>query len=201
VRRKSLSYQIHRVVFLIVTGAVFLYAAASWLNAAEAPLAGAPKYMGATACASSSCHGGAGRDQNQFLVWSLRDFHAQRPLATLTMARSKQIADALQIRDPAADKRCTSCHSPLRDVPVALQGASFNAGEAVSCESCHGAAEHWLRSHTRADYSYADRVASGMRDLKNLYVRANTCIACHQTLAAPLRTAGHPELIFELDGQ
>jgi hypothetical protein len=40
-----------------------------------------------------------------------------------------------------------------------------------------------------------------MRDLKNLYVRANTCAACHQTVALPLIKAGHPELIFELDGQ
>jgi hypothetical protein len=40
-----------------------------------------------------------------------------------------------------------------------------------------------------------------MRDLKNPYVRANTCVACHQTLESPLRKAGHPELIFELDGQ
>jgi len=40
-----------------------------------------------------------------------------------------------------------------------------------------------------------------MRDLKNLYVRANTCVACHQTVATPLLKAGHPELIFELDGQ
>ena len=40
-----------------------------------------------------------------------------------------------------------------------------------------------------------------MRDLKNLYVRANTCVACHQTVSQPLLKAGHPELIFELDGQ
>jgi len=40
-----------------------------------------------------------------------------------------------------------------------------------------------------------------MRDLKNLYVRANTCVACHQNVDADLLQAGHPELIFELDGQ
>jgi len=40
-----------------------------------------------------------------------------------------------------------------------------------------------------------------MRDLQNLYVRANTCVACHQTVAQPLLQAGHPELIFEMDGQ
>ena len=197
-RRKSLSYQI--ITISIVTTAIFLYAAAH-LQGAETVLDAAPKYLGAVSCASSGCHGGGGHNQNQFLVWSLRDFHSQRPFATLTTARSKQIADALQIKDPATDNRCTSCHSPLHEVPAALRGAAFKGSEAVSCESCHGPAEHWLRSHTRPDYSHADRVAAGMRDLKNLYVRANTCIACHQTVAPPLLRAGHPELIFELDGQ
>ena len=40
-----------------------------------------------------------------------------------------------------------------------------------------------------------------MRDLKNLYVRANSCVACHQNVSSNLLAAGHPELIFELDGQ
>jgi hypothetical protein len=40
-----------------------------------------------------------------------------------------------------------------------------------------------------------------MRDLQNLYVRANTCVACHQNVDADILKAGHPELIFELDGQ
>ena len=198
-RRKSLSYQI--ITISIVTKALFLYATAPHLQGAETVPHAAPKYLGAVSCASSGCHGGGGHNQNQFLVWSLRDFHAQRPFATLTTARSKQIADALQIKDPTADNRCTSCHSPLHEVPAALRGAGFKVSEAVSCESCHGPAEHWLRSHTRPDYSHADRVAAGMRDLKSLYVRANTCIACHQTVAQPVLRAGHPELIFELDGQ
>jgi len=199
VRRKSLSYQI--ITIFIVTTVLFLYATDHHLQGAETVFNAAPKYLGAASCASSGCHGGGGHYQNQFLVWSLRDFHSQRPFATLTTARSKQIADALQIKDPAADNRCTSCHSPLHEVPPALRGAAFKLSEAVSCESCHGPSEHWLRSHTRPDYSHADRVAAGMRDWRNLYVRANTCIACHQIVPPPLLRAGHPELIFELDGQ
>jgi len=51
------------------------------------------------------------------------------------------------------------------------------------------------------------RVSAGMRDLKSFYVRANTCVACHQNLdpdiikARDLIRAGHPELTFELDRQ
>lgn len=40
-----------------------------------------------------------------------------------------------------------------------------------------------------------------MRDLKNLYVRANACVACHQNLSPELLKAGHPDLFFELDSQ
>jgi hypothetical protein len=160
-----------------------------------------PKFLGAASCANSSCHGGGGEKQNQFLVWSLRDFHSQRPAATLATARAKQIADALEIKDPTADVRCTVCHAPLHEVPENLRGEDSKISEGVSCESCHGPAENWLRSHTRKDYSRADRTAAGMRDLQNLYVRANTCVACHQNVDADILKAGHPELIFELDGQ
>jgi hypothetical protein len=159
------------------------------------------KFLGANSCSSSSCHGGGGADQNQFLVWSLKDFHSQRPVATLATARSKQIADALNIKDATADARCTVCHAPLNRVPENLRGENFKVSEGVSCESCHGPAENWIRSHTRTDYTRADRTAAGLRDLQNLYVRANVCVACHQNVDADILKAGHPELIFELDGQ
>jgi hypothetical protein len=45
------------------------------------------------------------------------------------------------------------------------------------------------------------RVTAGMRDLKSFYVRANTCVACHQNLDSDILKAGHPELTFELDRQ
>ena len=174
-----------------------IFLAAGPVRGADTPA----KFLGANSCASTGCHGGGGHDQNQFLIWSLKDFHSQRPVATLTTARAKQIADALDIKDAMADMRCTSCHAPLNGVPENMRGPNFQVSEGVSCESCHGPAENWLRSHTRKDYARADRTAAGLRDLQNLYVRANTCVACHQVLSEPLVKAGHPELIFELDGQ
>ena len=79
--------------------------------------------------------------------------------------------------------------------------ATAHADEGVSCENCHGAAEPWLRGHTRTDWTYATRVSAGMHDLRNLYVRANACVACHQNVEAVILKAGHPELVFELDSQ
>ena len=160
-----------------------------------------PKFLGAQSCSSSSCHGGAADNRNQYLVWSTRDFHHLRPYATLETARSERIAEVLRIARPAQDQRCTVCHAPLQTVPAGQLRQDARITEGISCESCHGPGEHWLRPHTRPDWSHEDRVHAGMRDLRSLYVRANTCVACHQNVDADLQLAGHPELIFELDGQ
>lgn len=161
----------------------------------------APKFLGSQSCASSGCHGGAGEKSKQYTIWSQRDYHFQRPVATLTTARSERIADVLKIGDPTKSLRCTVCHAPIQTIPEDRKAKGFKITEGVSCENCHGPAENWIRAHTRPDYKHEDRVALGMRDLKSLYVRANTCVACHQNVDSDLRASGHPELIFELDGQ
>lgn len=161
----------------------------------------AAKFLGAQSCSTSGCHGGAGELSRQFVLWTQYDFHHQRPFATLTTARSERLAQVLKIADPTKDARCTACHAPFQTVPAALLDKDVKITKGVSCESCHGPAENWLLSHTRKDYTRQDRVHSGMRDLKNPYVRANTCVACHQNVDSDILRAGHPELIFELDGQ
>jgi hypothetical protein len=165
------------------------------------------QFVGAAGCKSSSCHGGAGEKRSQFITWMKQDFHT-RGFAILTNARSERIAEALnlpptQIGSNAAQTsaRCTVCHSPFQAVPVTQRPPNVDPNESISCESCHGAAGTWLRGHTRPDWTYATRVGAGMRDLKSLYVRANTCVACHQNLDADITAAGHPALVFELDSQ
>lgn len=111
------------------------------------------------------------------------------------------MAEVLKIDSPAQNASCTICHAPFQTVPATEQKNRLDITGGVSCESCHAPAESWLLSHTRPDFTHADRVNAGMRDLKNLYVRANSCVACHQNVSSNLLAAGHPELIFELDGQ
>ena len=158
------------------------------------------QFLGAQSCASSSCHGGADAKSNQNLIWSQHDPHA-KSFATLITARSERIAESLNITNAAKSPRCTICHAPFAIVPVELAATVLDPAEGVSCESCHGMAKSWLRSHTREDLSHDEKVATGMRDVRNLYNRANACVACHQNVDTDLLAAGHPELIFELDGQ
>src|SRR5206468_4068235 len=129
-----------------------------------------------------------------------KDFHT-RAYAILTDARSARIAETLAIPAARESNRCTVCHSPFQSVAAARLAPTAHSDEGVSCESCHSAAESWLRGHTRKDWNYAMRVTAGIRDLKSFYVRANTCVTCHQNLDSDIVKAGHPELTFELDGQ
>ena len=176
------------------------------LATASPPAAGhdkitmAARYIGSAGCSSSSCHGAAGERHNQYLVWSQHDFHARASLI-LTNARSMQMAQSLGLASASSDARCTVCHSPLSAISPGRIAHAEQRDNGVSCESCHGPAESWLRSHTRRDYTYAMRVSSGLRDLRNLYVRANACVACHQVLEPEVATAGHPSLFFELATQ
>src|SRR6266511_3872037 len=121
--------------------------------------------------------------------------------ATLETARSERIAGVLNIGNPAQSRRCTVCHAPFHTLRAGQLDKEASISEGVFCETGPGPSENWLRAHTRPDWSHEDRVHAGMRDLKNLYIRANTCVACHQNVDSDVQQAGHPELIFELDGQ
>jgi hypothetical protein len=185
-------------------GLVFLIAGLVRADAAPRQIAIAPahaeQFIGAAGCKSSSCHGGAGEKRSQYITWSQQDFHA-RAYPVLVNARSARMAETLRLGQAQTSARCTVCHSPFQSTEAVRLTSGAHADEGVSCESCHNAAGSWLRGHTRTDWTYATRVTAGMRDLRNLYVRANTCVACHQNLDPEVAAAGHPELRFELDGQ
>lgn len=156
------------------------------------------KFTGAASCASSGCHGG-GEGKNQMLTWMRKDFHS-RAHAILGTARSTRIAETLAIQDAAKSARCTACHSPMEAVPPERLLVK-KPDQGVSCETCHGPAEEWLRFHTRPDLTHEQRVAGGLRELTRPDARANACSACHLNIDPELVRAGHPEMFFELDGQ
>lgn len=168
------------------------------ISVAQAQTPAPVRFTGEVSCASSGCHGGASR--NQSIVWSKLDFHT-RAYATLTTGRAERMAEALGITRPSEHPRCTVCHAPFHGVPDSLFVSPVDPRRGVSCETCHGPAEPWIRSHTRPDYTQEQRIAAGLRELKSVYTRANTCVACHQAIDPEILRAAHPELLFELDGQ
>ncbi len=188
---------------LYTFAAVAVYLAGSSAAEVNAASLQPDQFIGAAGCKSSSCHGGAGEKRSQYLTWVKQDFHS-RAYAVLVNARSARMAETLALPAAQTSPRCTVCHSPfqaLQSTAPAHLTKTVEPDEGVSCENCHGAAGPWLRGHTRRDWTYATRVGAGMRDLRSFYVRANTCVACHQNLDTDLLQAGHPVLIFELDRQ
>jgi hypothetical protein len=154
-------------------------------------------YMGAVGCQTSMCHGGAGPMSKQFTIWKQVDPHS-KSYATLTTAWSRRMAETLNIEDPAQHPDCTSCHAPMAQVAPKRLASPALIKEGVSCGSCHGPSSEWIQSHTRPDYTHQQRVAAGMTDQENLYIRANTCVACHQQISPAILEAGHPKLEYDL---
>jgi hypothetical protein len=169
------------------------------LLALAIPAVAADQFIGWQSCATSGCHGG-GKGDDQVLIWK-KDPHA-RAYGILISERSQRMAEALGVGDAAKSNQCTQCHSPMHSAaPELISSKLKQPNQGVSCESCHGPAEKWLRFHTREDITHAQRVSAGLRDLDTTYQKANSCSGCHGNLPEALHKAGHPTLRFELARQ
>lgn len=166
-----------------------------------------PQYVGPGSCSASNCHGSnkplksSNVLQNEYTTWSKHDLHS-RAYLNLLNKDSKKIASNLGIADASKEPLCLKCHSTY--VVESEHGERFKLEDGVSCESCHGAASDWLKSHTTAGTTHADNLRNGMRDLVDLGGRATLCLSCHygtddKTVNHRLYGAGHPRLSFELD--
>lgn len=165
------------------------------------------KYMGPATCASSNCHGSASPKagtnvlQNEYATWYKNEAHSQA-WKTLTTKESKIIGGHLGIKNPESAKLCLDCHAT--NVDRSRQGEKFKINEGVTCESCHGPAERWIKPHTARESTHSQNVSLGMIDLVSLSERSRICMDCHygndnQNVNHRLIGAGHPRLTFELD--
>jgi hypothetical protein len=184
----------HTAIVLLISGILMLRAAGADMAKGEKA-----KFTGVMSCASTSCHGG-GSGHNEYIIYKSQDKHSL-PYGYLASGTAERIAETLRIPDATKVAECTVCHAPLQSVKLDRLSPDAQNDATVSCETCHGAAENWLRFHTRPDVTFQQKVAQGMRNMNDIYARASTCVACHLNLDEPLRKAGHPELRFELDGQ
>lgn len=139
--------------------------------------------------------------ENEVKVWRSTPHHRtfdelhRRPEA-------KEIAARLGIRSIKHDGRCVNCHYTQQ---VDAGSGNVHAIEGVSCESCHGAAQHYLDVHhdyggehvTRAMESPQHRserlrrsIELGMRNPVNVYLVAQSCLRCHTTADEELVNVG-----------
>ncbi|HXG18542.1 MAG TPA: multiheme c-type cytochrome [Methylomirabilota bacterium] len=166
------------------------------------------QYLGPAACASGNCHGSVQpRDvydvkQNEYFIWLQQDRHT-KAYEVLRSAKSARIARNMKLKELAYESTvCLDCHA--LNVPQQNQARPIDVAEGVSCEACHGPAGGWLAKHTEEGWTHEQSVQAGMKDLRSLTVRAETCLSCHlgnkqKTVNHELIASGHPDLVFELD--
>jgi hypothetical protein len=165
------------------------------------------RFEGVGSCASTACHGSTeGRiKQGEYSIWMDRDPH-QQAYAVLLNDRSQRIIRNLYGAQAVPAQRndvCLNCHAT--NPPPDRRGAHFTVAEGVGCESCHGPAGGWRTEHFQPSWkllSPAEKAARGMRDTKDLVIRAQVCVECHigsqdRDVNHDLIAAGHPRMDFE----
>ena len=136
------------------------------------------KIVGANACAE--CH------KQEAEAWK-----ATRHFKTFSemprKAPAKQISEKMGLRRIKSESVCLTCHFTVQqknDKPEVVSG--------ISCESCHGAAQDWIKVHsgfsgkTAKTESKAEEAArwklaesKGMIRRHSLYQLATNCYSCH----------------------
>lgn len=133
-----------------------------------------PEYVGSHAC--RQCHSG-GEHGDAYVRWlSGRHAGAYWRLATdwaLFLAQQRPHFQDLQ--DPRADDRCLLCHTTAFQDPDAILASSFDIGEGVGCEACHGPGSKYLDPSVMTDR--AAFLAAGGR-----VPDERTCRNCHRNL-------------------
>ncbi len=140
----------------------------------------ARRTMGPKAC--GECH------EKELAAWQASPHHT----SWKSMHRSpvgKEMASRLKMRRIKKEPACIRCHYTELEVK-----GKVRARDAVSCESCHGAARDWIKVHddfggkglTARTESPSHRtqrwlrsIQGGMRRPDQLYFLARRCFECH----------------------
>ena len=127
-----------------------------------------PKYAGVAACAK--CHRGAGMGY-QFSTWRMSP-HA-RAYAVLAGPAAEPIAKKMSVKkDPTAAAECLKCHATGYLDPAGGVLDSYEIGQGVGCEACHGPGSEYSPKAVMKDKDAAK--AAGLKSPS-----AKTCLACH----------------------
>jgi hypothetical protein len=177
------------------------------------PAKGSPlntnKFYGAATC--QQCHTKPNQNTTDFVklteftTWRTEDRHSLA-YAVLEGPRGQQMGEIL-----AGDKGyvlrrdagCLNCHAMNFE---GREGTQFSLKDGVSCDGCHGPSQEWIGPHFADKENWRkmtpeQKLAKGMRDLRDPTTRAELCLSCHVGNAAegkvvthPMYAAGHPPL-------
>jgi len=210
IHKKKNKWELLRASLSVI---LFSYAASAGAQSVpKTPLTDGIAHKGIMGCYGSTCHSrqeatGITVRQNEIVTWqdnsSVTGAH-NRAYKTLLNERSESITKRLGIGPANKEPACLSCHSDA--IPKALQEKTFHIDDGVGCESCHGGAGKWIKSHYNKNVTHSVNVASGLYPLEDAKTRAGVCLSCHygsetkgQFVNHRLMAAGHPRLTFELD--
>jgi hypothetical protein len=177
-----------RFSVLCLCGVLTIFGLAADLTVASDP----GKVLGPNACAE--CH------KQEAEAWtSSHHFKTFRELPRRKEA--DEIAEKMGVKRIRSESLCLSCHYTVqlkesRSLPVA----------GISCESCHGAGEDWIKVHsqfsgktekteTKAEAEARWKLAEskGMIRPSSLYQLAKNCYGCHVVPQEDLvNKGGHP---------
>lgn len=150
------------------------------------------KIVGPNACAE--CH------KQEAEAWK----HTKHFKTFREMPRRKEaskIAEGMGIQRIRSDNLCLTCH-----YTVQKEGSRKRPVAGISCESCHGAGEGWIKVHsqysgkTESTETKAEKEArwklsqsNGMIRPSSIYRLAKNCYSCHVVPQEDLvNKAGHP---------
>ena len=168
------------------------------------------QFVSLSSCANGVCHGAAEPSTEEFgapkilgneYVTRVLDPHF-RATALLQNALSAEIVAAVAPGKKASQLQlCLDCHGSSTE---AIRRGVLDREDGISCQSCHGAAGGWWKSHFQDGWDHQQSVAAGLVDLRDVKTRAKTCFGCHlgtgsRQVDHRLIAAGHPVLTFELD--
>jgi len=165
------------------------------------------KFYGADSCAD--CHNKGSStipdpkvQLKEYGTWKLEDRHALA-FAVLEGPRGQQIGRILGICT-TTEAMCLNCHA--MNFPQSRRGPLFHIEDGVTCDGCHGPAEHWISPHVNEYTKWRDKPpkekeAEGMFDVRNPIKRAQICMSCHvgspaegKVVTHSMYAAGHPPL-------
>jgi hypothetical protein len=96
---------------------------------------------------------------------------------TLASKESKAIAKEMKIADAQKSEKCLVCHVTGYEASAKLKGEKYSMEEGVTCETCHGPAGDYIKSHIKKG-SQKQAMADGLM-MPTEELSKELCLKCH----------------------